>query len=75
MIKALTKLPHTICRPHNVTRQKRNECPTAAINAQYLNVTFGGLLIEAKPIAAIAANIASSRIFSNVSIFKIRSGS
>lgn len=37
----------------------RNECPAAAVSAQYIYALFGGLLMDAKPIAAIAANNAS----------------
>jgi hypothetical protein len=40
-------------------RRNLSEWPTAANIAQYKNALRGGLLIEAKPIAAIAAKTAS----------------
>ncbi len=40
-------------------RMNLNECPAAAMSAQYRYALRGGRLIAAKPIAAIAANNAS----------------
>ena len=41
--------------------RNRHECPAAAMSAQYRYAPRGGLLTEAKPIAAIAAKKASCR--------------
>lgn len=53
-------------------RKNRVECPMAAIRAQYIYALRGGLLMAENPMAAIAANNASSINFSIMTIvFKL----
>ncbi len=62
-IKAAIVLAATIwmSKSEEFINKYRAECPTAAIIAQNRYAFFGGLLIDANPMAAIAAKRASCR--------------
>lgn len=62
-----------ICMPAEASfiRINRSEWPDAAIAAQYKYTLRGGLLIAAKPIAAIAAYNASNSISSFIDRYNV----
>lgn len=71
--KAATALAGIMFMPNHPgdMSMNRTACPVAAARAHAAYVRRGVLLILEKPIAAIAANIASSKIFNDSTIMRL----